>query len=172
LRDGTSLGTSLLLNAEIIDPIQQKYAQMPLYGHSAFLRYFYDRFAWKEYTNTFQKMLTSSYLGTKREQSTWSYQQQYLLKISDLCRKNTISFHLVIFPMLFDLTDYQFHDVEDEIIKFAQRNNISVFSLTPGFIGEKDYELWVASHNQHPNEKGHRIAATTLLPFIRNNVLK
>jgi hypothetical protein len=117
-------------------------------------------------------MLTSFYLGTKREKSTWLYQQRFLVKISKYCSKKKISFHLVIFPMLFNLKDYQFHDVEDETVKFAQSNEISVYSLTPGFIGEEDSELWVANNNQHPNEKGHQIAATTLLPFIREIVVE
>lgn len=172
LRDGTSLVTSLKGNAEIIDPIQQKYSRMPLYDHSALLRHFYDKFAWAEYTNIYKQKLSSSYLGTDKERSMWKLQQKYLLKLSRSCMINGISFHLVIFPVLFDLKNYQFHDVENELIQFAQDNDISVFSLTPGFLGKDDSSLWVASNDQHPNKEGHRIAATTLLPFIRNNVLR
>jgi hypothetical protein len=166
LRDGTPLGTSLKYNAHIIEPIQQKYAQMLLYNRSAFLRYFYDRFAWKEYTDVFKQMLISSYLGTDEERSEWLRQQKFLSMMADECRRREISFHLVLFPMLYDLNNYQFHDVENEIASFAQENRIPVYSLTPGFLGEKASELWVASNNQHPNERGHRIAATTLKPLL------
>lgn len=167
LRDGAPLGTSLKFNARIIEPIQQKYSRVPLYDHSALLRYFCDRFAWKEYTDKFKQILISSYVGSEEERAKWLYQQQFLLMLSNQCKRRGMSFSLVIFPMLFDLKDYQFGDVENEIIRFAEDNEIPVFSLTPGFIGEEDSELWVASNNQHPNDKGHRIAASTLLPFMR-----
>jgi len=167
LRNGTRLGTSLAHQKEIIDPIREKYWNMPLYNLSAMVRFFYNRLAWREYTMQFKEILTSSYLGSPDERAVWREQQQALLGISRACQEKNISFHLVIFPILFNLKDYEFHEVEKEIQAFAENHDIPVFPLTPGFLGENDRTLWVASNDQHPNEKGHRIAAETLLPYLR-----
>ena len=93
-----------------------------------------------------------------------------MLEISDACKKNSVPFHLVIFPMLFNLKNYEFHDVEEEIIRFANNHQIPVYSLTPGFLGKEDHSLWVANNDQHPNEKGHQIAATRLLEYMRLSI--
>ncbi len=86
-------------------------------------------------------------------------------------RQNDIEFHLIIFPVLFGLeSDYEFYQVEDEIIRFADSFDIPVYSLTPGFIGHTSHTLWVAANDQHPNEKGHQIAADTLYPYIKKIV--
>lgn len=170
LRDGTRLGTSLKYNKGIIDPINKKFRSMPFYSSSYLLRFFYNKFAWQEYTNTFKSMLSSSYLGSDEEQAAWRKQQRFLLKISEACKQKGIPFHLIIFPLLFNLKNYEFMDVEKEIISFAERHDISVYSLTPGFLGYKAHTLWVASNDQHPNEKGHRIAAKNLFPFFKSSV--
>lgn len=83
-----------------------------------------------------------------------------------------IPFHLVIFPILLDLDDYKFSAVENEIARFAKANDIQVFSLTPGFLGEDDRSLWVSPVNQHPNAEGHRIAADTLYPYLLDAIMR
>jgi lysophospholipase L1-like esterase len=167
LRDGAPLPTSLLLNQRTIDPIREKYRAMPLYGASALLRFFYHRLAWKEYGEIFTRKVQSSYLGSKEQRRAWSRRSQALAEIAADCRRKGLSFHLVIFPFLFDLKDYEFFGVEQEVTRFASQHGIPVYSLTPGFLGEDEETLWVASNDQHPNEKGHRIAADTLLPYLR-----
>lgn len=136
------------------------------------LRFFYNRLAWRDYTKKFKEILTSSYLGSPEERAAWQEQQKYLLNIENTCRHKNIAFHLDIFPLLFNLKDYEFHAVEEEIMAFAKRYDMPFFSLTPGFLGEEDRTLWVASNDQHPNEKGHRIAADTLLPYLRTTLLR
>jgi hypothetical protein len=83
-----------------------------------------------------------------------------------MCRQKQIPFHLVIFPLLFNLKSYEFHGVEEEIKRFAKTHGMVLCSLTPGFLGKDDHTLWVAPSDQHPNEKANRIAADTLQPFI------
>jgi lysophospholipase L1-like esterase len=167
LRDGAPLPTSLLMNQRTIDPIREKYRALPLYEASALLRFFYHRLAWKEYGEAFQRKVESSYLGSMQQRKAWSRRSQALAEIAADCRREGIPFHLVIFPFLFDLKDYDFFGVEQEITRFASDHGIPVYSLTPGFLGEDEESLWVASNDQHPNEKGHRIAADTLLPYLR-----
>lgn len=171
LRDGTPLGTSLQLNARDIGPIHRRALARPLYGVSALLTFFWDRLAWREYAELFTQKVKRAYLGSRADRAMWRRQQRALTEMSARCRAAGVPFHLVIFPLLFDLDDYAFHDVENEIRGFAVTSGIPVYSLTPAFLGKRDDTLWVASNNQHPNVLGHRIAAERLLPYLRAEVL-
>jgi hypothetical protein len=172
LRDGAPIPTSLFLNRAEIDPIRSKYRDMPGHGRSAILRFLYNKLAWREYGDQFKRRLISSYVGTPEETATWRQRRPALLQIARACQAMGIPFHLVIFPILLDLDDYDFSDVEDEISRFARSNDIQVFSLTPGFLGKDGRSLWVSAVNQHPNADGHRIAADTLQPYLRHAITR
>lgn len=171
LRDGTRLATSLQLNRKQIAPIYRRAVERPLYGRSALLTFFWDRLAWREYTAQFTERLRSAYLGSHTEREMWRLQQTALLAMRARCEAAGVPFHLVVFPLLFGLDDYAFHDVEAEIEGFATRSGIPHFSLTPAFLGRADHTLWVASNDQHPNAAAHAIAAERLLPYVREVVL-
>jgi lysophospholipase L1-like esterase len=171
LRDGAPLSTSLKLNRAIIEPIRRRWRARPLYEESALLRFFYERFAWREYDREFRRRLTAAYLGSGPERDYWGLQQAALREMADDCRARGIPFHLVIFPMLLELDAYPFFEVERAIEAFAAEAGIPSFSLTPGFEGLEDHTLWVAPNDQHPNEEGHRVAAATLLPYLGREVL-
>jgi len=171
LRSGTTLATSLVANRAHIDPIRARYAEKPFYGSSALATFFWNRLAWRDYTDFFKKKMEDSYLGSREQRLMWLIQRRYLLEIANSCEMEGVPFHLVIFPLLFDLDDYEFLDVEAEIERFASGHGIPVHSLTPGFLGRIDHEFWVANNDQHPNAEGHRIAAETLLPYLRSRVL-
>jgi len=38
--------------------------------------------------------------------------------------------------------------------------------LVLAFEGENDFELWVSVTGRHPNERGHAIAAETIVDFL------
>lgn len=167
LRSGTLLGTSLAPKRREIAPIRERAEARPFYGRSALLTFFWDRSAWTEYTQHFETRMHRSYLGSRSDQAMWRHQQEALRAIRDRCRAAGVPLLLVIFPLLFDLDDYRFEAVEDEIAHVAAGLDIPVFSLTPAFLGRKAADLWVASNDQHPNAEGHRIAAESLVPRVR-----
>ena len=169
LRCGTSLPTSLKFNKRLIRPIQERYEAFPL-QNSALATFIYQRIAWRDYTTAFEQRLRASYLGTNEDQAVWLEQQVHLSNIAKRCRSRSIPFLLVIFPLLIDLDDYDFHDVEAEIERFAQSADIPTRSLTPSFLGKDAPTLWVAPNNQHPNELGHQIAADGLRPYLRTTL--
>ena len=167
LRDGTSFPTSYKFNLLNIDKIKKKYENKVWYRYSYIGRYIASLLIQKEFSYQFLEEMRDAYLGSNEQKKTWHKQQEYLLKIRDLCRQNKVDFHLVIFPMLFNLEKkYKFYDIEAEIVKFARDSNMPVYSLTPGFIGQKSSALWLSDNDQHPNEKGHMIAANTLYPYV------
>ena len=75
-----------------------------------------------------------------------------------------------MFPVLLELDDYPYDAVEAEVLRFASEAGIPAFSLIEGFRGREPRSLWVAENDQHPNEKGHRIAAETLYPYLRQAI--
>jgi len=170
LRDGAPVPTSILENEKEIEPIREKYRKMPGYAWSAALRFFYNRLAWRAYSEQYVRKITAGYVGTKQQTAVWRKRRAHLTRLADACRAMGIEFHLVIFPMLVDLDDYAFSAIEAEIVRFARANSIPVFSLTPGFLGEDDRSLWISPTNQHPNVEGNRIAADTLEPYLRDAI--
>ena len=87
-----------------------------------------------------------------------------------MCSEAGIKFHVVVFPLLYQLENYPFEDVEREITGFANHNNIATSRLIDAFRGKDARSLWVSSGNQHPNELGHRIAADGIWPVIESLV--
>jgi hypothetical protein len=166
LRDGTRLSTSLKYNRVAIRVIKEPYERLPFHDSSRLMRFIYNRFAWREYSRALEAAVMASYVGSTEERAEWLKQSHFLLRMSGGCNEKGIPFSIVIFPLLFDLEDYPFHEVEEEIQGFARANGIPSHSLTPGFLGQDERRLWVASNDQHPNEEGHRIAAEGLLPVV------
>jgi len=170
LRDGTDLCTSLRCHRETIRRIKVRYAVRFGYDASYLARYFYGRLIVRDFSEHYRETVMSSYLGTDDERETWEKQQVALRKIQRICERRGIDFQLIVFPLLFDLDRYPYQSVEDEILGFAAEAGIPAFSLLEGFRGRDARALWVAENDQHPNEDGHRIAAETLLPYLREAI--
>jgi len=171
LRDGTSLCTSLRCYKEIIAGIKKKYQNNVIYQYTNIGRYIGDWLIRRDYSEYYLQQILDAYKGSMDETKVWGDQQEYLLIMKRLYESAGIDFHLVIFPLLYGLeSNYQFYSVEDEITGFARTAGIPVFSLTPGFIGLNSKSLWVGVDDQHPNEKGHRVAAKTLYPYMEKVV--
>ena len=170
LRDGTSLPTSLKYNEDLVNQLLAPHKKKPLYRVSMIARIRAHQRVWNTYREHFRSRLKASYLGTNKEKETWEIQKVHLLEIKRYCEDRDIDFRCVVFPILMNLNDYEFHDVEEEILRFFNTQNIPSFSLTPGFIGRDEKGLWLASNDQHPNEKGHSIAAETLWPYLKRTL--
>jgi hypothetical protein len=167
LRDGTSLSTSLQHHKKAIRALRQKYTDNLAYRRSYLARTLLDQRVFRDFTRSYLEQFKLAYLGNDEQTRPWVTAQNNLLEIRRHCRDNDLDFHLIIFPLLFGLDDYAFEDVEAEIARFATENDIPVFSLLEGFRGQRAENLWVSRQDQHPNEEGHRIAAETLLPYVR-----
>jgi hypothetical protein len=125
-----------------------------------------DARAANEFSAWYLEQFNVAYVGNDEERDVWVAMQSELLDMKQRCDEAEVPFHLIIFPLLFGLDDYAYDAAETEIETFAQRNEIPVFSLTPGFLGRDERELWVSPSDQHPNEEGHRVAAETLFPYL------
>ncbi len=170
LRDGTELCTSLRCFTTTIEDLKARYARKFGYRFSCLARIFYARLIMRDFSEDYRKKVVNSYLGSNRQRATWVKQQVALRDIRDRCRALGVELQLIVFPLLFDLDRYPYESVEQEIARFAREADIPCFSLLEGFRGHNARSLWVAPHDQHPNEKGHRIAADTLYPYLRRAI--
>ena len=111
--------------------------------------------------------LQNGYLGTNEEKAEWRRTQANLKYLRDQIEGRGGRFALVVFPMLYALdTDYPLLDVCNEIERFARDNGIEVHSLLPTYLGHDAPSLWVSMFNQHPNERGHALAAQSIYEFL------
>ena len=100
----------------------------------------------------------------------WIRTQRALEKARKLSTENDFDLLLVIFPVLWSLSDnYPFLGVHEKVAAFAERQSIPVLDLLPDFAGFDGPELWVHPNNQHPNEIAHEIAAKSIARYIMNH---
>jgi hypothetical protein len=172
LRDGTrELGSIAGLSA-IRESMQQYRERSFLFRNSRLYRLLIEQSKQREVGKTYFESISRAYLGSPEEIREWQAAQENLLSVRDDVLKRGGKFALVIFPILFGLTDdYPLQEVVDEIERFGISNNIPTFSLLPVFQGEDASALWVSPLDQHPNKIGHAIAAEAIATFVRQEHL-
>ena len=107
-----------------------------------------------------------------QQQDKWDESLAYLLKGKQLADSIDQKYAVVIFPFMYELNEkYPFHAIHQMISDFAADNDIPVLDLFDRFKGESYRDLWVHPSDQHPNEKGHKIAAEAIAEFILRNDL-
>jgi len=168
LRCGTSTGTSFRFHQKTARRLRRQYKGEWAYEWFALYRAWAERRVRREFSDQYVATISKAYLGDEQETERWRQEQGALLGIRDACAQAGIGFQLVVFPMLFELDDYPFGPVEEEIQRFARENGIPLHSLTPVFLGRSAPSLWVSPVDQHPNPEGHRIAAEELLPWLES----
>lgn len=137
------------------------------YRYSYTYRFFRDRMELARVSRVYLAKLQNGYLGTNEEKAEWREAQANLIYVRDQIEGRGGRFALVIFPMLYELdADYPLLDVCNEIERFARDNGIAVHSLLPTYLGHDGPSLWISTFNQHPNERGHALAAQSIYEFL------
>ena len=93
--------------------------------------------------------------------------------LTALNRGNEISssagagFAVAVFPFIYMLDEsYPFKVVHDMLLKHCADNDLTCIDLLPSFLGQDFVDLWVHPSDQHPNERGHALAAKALATFL------
>ena len=167
LRDGTPQLGSISGLAGIRDALQRYREESFLFDHSHLYRLLVEQQKQREFGRAYFGSMQAAYLGSPTETREWQRAQENLLSIRDETRERGAEFVLVIFPVLFELgDDYPLQAVVDEIERFGASNQIPTLSLLPAFRGEDASALWISPLDQHPNERGHAIAAQAITEFL------
>ncbi|MCH2186721.1 hypothetical protein MK280_12710, partial [Myxococcota bacterium] len=105
-----------------------------------------------------------------RETGEWYRAQANLQYFRSDANRLGARFALVVFPVLFELgKDYPLEAAVDEILRFANAEQMETLSLLPAFRGRAASELWVSPLDQHPNAKAHEIAAGAIFEMLRES---
>lgn len=103
---------------------------------------------------------------------SWASFQADLRRAAGLCSERGARLALAIFPVLHSLDlQYPWRAEHERIAAFARSLGVPVLDLLSAFLGQDAVALWVHPTNQHPNERGHAIAAQALLAFLRQERL-
>lgn len=90
-----------------------------------------------------------------------------LREIIFLCREREVPCIVVMFPLLFRLSDdYPFQDVHEGVGQIVRQAGGRFIDLLPALKGQDPGKLIVHPTDQHPNEKVHAIAAQLIAEEI------
>jgi hypothetical protein len=102
----------------------------------------------------------------------WVNAQWALESAAELAKREKFQLVLMIFPVLWNLSDsYPFVEIHETVASFARSRGIATLDLLQAFSGHQGPELWVHPTNQHPNEIAHAIAGRALFDFLLSREL-
>ncbi len=172
LRDGTTTSSMGSFFGPLRKKVQTRNETSLLYRNIYMYKWLQDRIDRNYLSKQYLIKLNKSYLGNNKQTKEWEKAKKNILQIKRTGENMEAEIGLVVFPVLFELdNNYPFTNICKTIIEFGNNNNIHTHSLLPAFLGEQGPSLWVSPVNQHPNEKGHKIAADSILPFLNNLLL-
>ncbi len=168
LRDGTRLGSMPNFFGPLRDEVVRRNRASQLYRVSYLYRLVRDRLDWNLVAERYTREMIDAYLGSEEQTAEWTAASRHLRQLRDQAQQRGARFGLVIFPVLVQLDEgYPFLEICDLLEAYAgEQLEVPLHSLLPAFLGEDAPDLWVSPMNQHPNARGHAIAADSLLPFV------
>lgn len=168
LRDGTRTASIGGFFGPIRDEIKARNERSLLYHYSYLFRLYQDTQDRTYLAEKYSKEMNDAYLGSKDQTQEWETAKANILRIKQISEQNKASVGLVVFPVLVELNNnYPFQQAVDLIVRFARENGIPTHDLLPAFMGKNGPDLWVSPFDQHPNAVAHKIAADSILPFLR-----
>ena len=168
LRDGTDTGYAPAFFKPIRDEIAQRNRESRAYQLSYLYRVLRDRRDRKNVAEKYTRRFDRAYFGSAEETAEWRRAQEDVIELQRRALQRGTRVGFVVFPVLAELDGtYPFRAICDLLVTFAERNRMPVHNLLPDYLGLAAADLWVSGLNQHPNARGHRIAADALLPFVR-----
>jgi hypothetical protein len=98
----------------------------------------------------------------------WHESRRALRQIIARCHEAGVPCYVLLFPILYDLSDaYPFQAIHEKIRDEVVGLNATWIDLFPRLKGQPAETLWVHPADQHPNERVHRIAAEELARALR-----
>jgi hypothetical protein len=172
LRDGTSQKTIPDFFIDIRKDFTARNNKSWLYQKVFTYRIIRDNLDQSEISRVYTQKLKNGYFGDEKQTRVWHHTQRDLMLIKLLTLENSRGIGFVIFPVLASLDDdYPFKDICDYLEEYAKTQELPLHNLLPSFLGAYAPDLWVAPYDQHPNAKGHSIAAKSLFPFVKDLII-
>lgn len=169
LRDGTRTTVGEGFFGPVRSGIAARNRDSWLYRNLYAWRWWRDRLDRREISDRYSREILLAYLGDEEQTAEWRAAQANLRTIRDESAALGARTGLVVFPILADFGPrHPFLPVIDRIEQAGIEAGLPVLDLLPAFRGEDPSGLWVSPLDQHPNQRGHEIAAQAILPFLRS----
>jgi hypothetical protein len=98
----------------------------------------------------------------------WQESRRALRQIIVRCHQDRIPCYIVLFPILYELSDaYPFQAIHEKIRAEVESQGATLIDLFPRLKGQRAETLWVHPADHHPNELVQRIAAEELAAALR-----
>jgi hypothetical protein len=98
----------------------------------------------------------------------WEQSRRALRQIIALCLEAHVPCYVLLFPVLYELSDsYPFRVIHEKIRAELEGLDVTLIDLFPHLKGHRAETLWVHPTDQHPNERVQRIAAEELAVALR-----
>jgi lysophospholipase L1-like esterase len=85
-----------------------------------------------------------------------------------LAKQRGSRFIVILWPMIYRLSDYPFKQTQTQLIELLAANGIDTMDLLPALSTFTDEQLQVHPTDFHPNEIAHRLAARALLHELQH----
>jgi lysophospholipase L1-like esterase len=149
---------------EILRGIYESWTPGFLARHSYFFNTLYYR--WKASNNpkisNYYHFVLNSYEGP-----VWEQQRLRLHALSDLVDSQGGRLLVVTFPFVDSLgPDYRYRRVHERLDEVWRNLEVPHLDLLSAFEADPSADLVVNSHDPHPNERAHAIAAESIAAFI------
>ncbi|MEM9955669.1 MAG: hypothetical protein AAF846_28975, partial [Chloroflexota bacterium] len=115
----------------------------------------------EEFVSTY----TNGYSGIE-----WNATSQALQLMAATANANDLEILLFVHPVLFNLSNYPFDDIHNQVLNTTIDLGFVSTDLRPAFHGYNDFELWVHESDQHPNEIAHQLAAEYTYSNISDHI--
>ena len=167
LRDAVAGTTSMQQIDKIRDGMRRLAGESLLFRYSHTYRYFREHSELAELSHKYLEHIRAGYLGSADQTREWQRAQVNLLTINRQTLERGARFAVVIFPVLIELHErYPLAGVCEVIEDFCRDHEIPALSLLPTFMNKSAPSLWVSPCDQHPNERGHALAAAAIYEFL------
>lgn len=153
---------------EILDDIYANESPPFPFDESYFLNLLY--FRWQALSTSdlgnYYEFIHDAYTG-----ETWRKQQIRLTALHQAVKRQGGQLRAVTFPFLHELAEeYGYRDVHAQLSQFWREQGVPHLDLLSAFSGYTPAELVVNSHDPHPNEFAHELAARQIQAFLEREM--
>jgi DNA repair photolyase len=98
----------------------------------------------------------------------WIVVREALQRVGRTARERGLPVVLFVHPVLVSLDRrYPFTSEHAQVLRAARQAGLQAFDLLEAFQGQRAEDLWVHRSDQHPNERGHALAAAYAAERLR-----
>ena len=161
-------GKEMIVGSDYIDTNNGEDRYGPLRERFATLNFLIHLVRKRRLTQVTKRFYLEAFKGESAQEHFDLLRQLHLEVLGDGSR-----LVIALFPLLYKLDAYPFHEIHDKIALFCRQQGILLLDLLPAFSEHEARELWVHATDHHPNDIAHNITAEELLKFMeRRGLLK